>query len=79
EDEILRTAYGSEFAQRLNKYQRYSNRSLKRFERLFYSAQRKLEKLHFQGRKMLMHHEGLRKDLQQEMGQDPYLDTAGAA
>ncbi|MEM7782927.1 MAG: DEAD/DEAH box helicase [Planctomycetota bacterium] len=79
EDEILRTAYGSEFAQRLNKYQKYSNRSLKRFERLFYSAQRKLEKLHFQGRKMLMHHEGLRKDLQQEMGQDPYLDTAGAA
>ncbi len=44
---------------------------------LFRKAQRLIEKRHFVDRKVLLHHEKDRKKLQQQMGQDPYLDTPG--
>jgi preprotein translocase subunit SecA len=47
------------------------------FEALFYKAQRKVERRHFHDRKILLYHEKERQKMQRQMGQDPYLDTAG--
>lgn len=44
---------------------------------LFYKAQRKVERRHFHDRKVLLYHEKERQKMQRQMGQDPYLDTAG--
>ncbi|MGD9720218.1 MAG: preprotein translocase subunit SecA [Pirellulales bacterium] len=52
----------------------------KRFDHLaglFRRAQRKIERKHFRDRRVLMYHEKERKKIQQQMGQDPYLDTPG--
>ena len=48
------------------------------FESLFYKAQRKVERRHFRDRKVLLYHEKERQKMQRQMGQDPYLDTAGS-
>ncbi|HEY6564652.1 MAG TPA: preprotein translocase subunit SecA, partial [Pirellulaceae bacterium] len=40
----------------------------------FRRAQRKIERRHFRGRRVLMYHEKHRKKMHVEMGQDPYLD-----
>jgi preprotein translocase subunit SecA len=42
---------------------------------LFRRAQNKVERKHFRDRAVLLHQEKLRKQMQREMGQDPYLDT----
>ena len=44
---------------------------------LFCKAQRKVERRHFRQRRALMYFEKERKKMQRQMGQDPYLDTAG--
>jgi preprotein translocase subunit SecA len=52
--------------------------SLKQFNRLFKlfrKAQKKVERRHFRQRKSLMYYEKERKKMQQQMGQDTYLDT----
>lgn len=80
-DEILESGIGESRAEKLRKQSAHSNvssRSLARFASLFRTAQRNIEKRHYQGRKMLLHREKLRHEMQIEMGQDPYLDTAGA-
>ncbi len=41
---------------------------------LFRKAQKKIEKRHFRGRKVLLYQEKHRKKMHLEMGQDPYLD-----
>jgi preprotein translocase subunit SecA len=46
--------------------------------RLFCKAQKKIERRHFRQRKQLMYFEKERKKMQRQMGQDPYLDTAGS-
>ena len=45
--------------------------------RTFRKAQKKVERRHFRQRRMLMYFEKERKKMQRQMGQDPYLDTAG--
>lgn len=42
--------------------------------KIFRAAQKKIEKRHFRGRKVLLYHEKHRKKMHVEMGQDPYLD-----
>ena len=78
EDDILKNGLGPARATRIAEYRAESAKKLARFAKLFRIAQEKIERKHFQGRKMLLHHEKLRQEMQQEMGQDPYLDTAGA-
>ena len=46
-------------------------------ETLFRKAQRRVERRHFRDRKVLLYHEKERQKVQRQMGQDPYLDTAG--
>jgi len=53
--------------------------SLTRFAPLFYSAQAKVERSHYQARKQLLYHDRERQKFQREMGQDPHLDTAGSS
>ncbi len=77
DDEILEGGFGP------RKAARYKTRGAKAangaqfnsLARLFRTAQRKIEKEHFRGRQMLMHHEKERRKMQIQMGQDPYLDS----
>lgn len=78
EDEILEIGLGQDRAQRLLNHRTQPAKLLARFAVLFRTAQQKIERRHFRGRKLLLHQEKLRQEMQQEMGQDPYLDTAGA-
>jgi preprotein translocase subunit SecA len=78
EDEILELGLGAEKANRLLAHQSQPAKMLARFANLFRTAQSNIETRHFKGRKMLLHQEKLRQEMQREMGQDPYLDTAGA-
>ncbi|MEM7456046.1 MAG: helicase-related protein [Planctomycetota bacterium] len=79
EDDILETGYGEQKAGKLKKtYANRSSDSLAGNSRMFRAAQQKIETRHFQSRKMLLFHEKNRQEVQREMGQDPYLDTAGA-
>ena len=78
EDEILDLGLGKGTTEKLASNRQKPARVLARFATLFDQAQAKIEKRHFDARKMLLHQEKLRHELQREMGQDPYLDTAGA-
>ena len=81
-DEILESGIGESRAKKLQQQSSHSavsSRNLARFASLFRTAQRNIEKRHYRGRKMLLHLEKLRHEMQIEMGQDPYLDTAGAS
>ena len=78
EDEILENGLSDAVRQRLLKHRKMSSREVARHASLFRRSQAKIEREHFRSRKMLLHREQLRHELQREMGQDPYLDTAGA-
>ncbi|MFK7767975.1 MAG: helicase-related protein [Mariniblastus sp.] len=78
EDELLELGLGEERSNKLKMHQQHASKTLSRFASVFRTAQQKIESRHFQGRKLLLHHEKIRQDMQREMGQDPYLDTAGA-
>jgi preprotein translocase subunit SecA len=78
EDEILENGLSDAALQRLLKHRKLPSREVARHANLFRRSQAKIEREHFRSRKMLLHREQLRHELQREMGQDPYLDTAGA-
>ena len=78
QDDILKVGLGEKRANDLQKYSRFPAARLKHFAKLFRKAQRKIEYQHFSSRKILLHREKMRHELQHEMGQDPYLDVAGA-
>ena len=75
DDDIIRSGFGPEYAERIEQRAQSDKANLHRHNRMLRKAQRKVEKKHFRDRMMLMHHERERKKVQREMGQDPYLDT----
>jgi preprotein translocase subunit SecA len=79
DDEILETAFGPKKAAAWKERGAALAGSgpLSGFDALFYKAQRKVERRHFHDRKVLLYHEKERQKMQRQMGQDPYLDTAG--
>ena len=77
EDDILRSGFGDEVADKFAAMGDYKPRTISRFASAFRKAQQKIEKRYFRARKMLLHQEKLRQEVQKEMGQDPYLDTPG--
>ena len=77
EDDILRSGFGDKVADKFAAMGHYKSQSLARFAATFRKAQQKIERRYFRARKMLLHQEKLRQDVQKEMGQDPYLDTPG--
>jgi len=79
DDEILETGYGPKKGAALKErgLALAGSGPLSGFDALFYKSQRKVERRHFHDRKVLLYHEKERQKMQRQMGQDPYLDTAG--
>ncbi|MBN2217118.1 MAG: preprotein translocase subunit SecA [Pirellulales bacterium] len=77
DDDLLESGLGPKKAKKLKALGESGNGDFRKFDRLFRSAQRKVERRHFRDRKALMHFEKERKKMQRQMGQDPYLDTPG--
>ena len=77
DDEILLLGYGPNKARRLENKGLKSSGPLRGMEQLFRRAQGKVERRHFRDRKVMLYHEKERQKAQLQMGQDPYLDTAG--
>ena len=75
DDEILEVGYGPKKANRMQTSYNRAEGAIKGMDATFRRAQRKVERRHFRGRKALMYQEKLRKKVQKQMGQDPYLDT----
>ena len=78
DDDILKVGLGDKKVAQFSMYRKQPANKLQRLASVFRQAQQKIENEHFQSRKMLLHREKLRSELQLEMGQDPYLDVAGA-
>lgn len=79
DDEILLVGFGPKKAEAMKArgLTLAGSGPLDGFEAMFYKAQRKVERRHFHDRKVLLYHEKERQKMQRQMGQDPYLDTAG--
>jgi preprotein translocase subunit SecA len=75
DDDILVAGLGPGKAEKLRNRQQGGTSSIERLAPLFRKAQRKVERRHLRDRMILLHHEKQRKKMQQELGQDPYLDT----
>ncbi len=77
DDEILLLGYGPKRSDKLKLKGERSTGPLRGMESLFHKAQRRVERRHFRDRKVMLYHEKERQKVQQQMGQDPYLDTPG--
>lgn len=75
DDEILAAGFGPKRAARIVTRGNGQTTAIPNSSGPFRKAQKRVERRHFQGRKSLMYHEKLRKKIQRQMGQDPYLDT----
>ncbi len=78
DDDLLLAGLGPKKSDRLKARGEKAARSPDRLSSLFRRAQRRVEARHFRQRRALMYFEKERKKMQQQMGQDPYLDTPGA-
>ncbi len=74
DDDILREGLGTRAAARLRRAGERGG-DLAQYVAQFQRAQRRLEAEHFQQRKILLYQEKQRKKMQQQLGQDPYLDA----
>jgi preprotein translocase subunit SecA len=79
DDDLLELGFGTKRHAKFKQWANQQPHQLARFAPLFRAAQRKVERRHFNARKMLMYQEKQRQEIQREMGQDPYLDTPGEA
>ena len=76
EDEILEKAYGPKKANKIKaKAQEEPDKEYPNKLKMFYRAQKKVEKKSYRSRKTMLYYEKERKKMQRGMGQDPYLDT----
>jgi preprotein translocase subunit SecA len=78
DDELLKAGLGPKKGDRLKAFGAKTGGGFDRLSYLFRRAQRIVEARHFRQRRALMYFEKERKKMQQQMGQDPYLDTPGA-
>ena len=78
DDDLLESGLGPKKGDRLTARGKKAAGPLDGYVGLFRRAQRKVEARHFRQRRALMYFEKERKKMQQQMGQDPYLDTPGA-
>jgi len=75
DDHVVKSAYGPKTAERFRQLGLSTRGSLERFAARLRRAQRAVEREHYRGRRMLLYHEKHRRRVQDEMGQDPYLDA----
>ena len=76
DDDILKSGFGPKKAEKLIAQGARSESQVGSRPGLFQRAQSRVERKHFRDRSALLYHEKMRKKMQREMGQDPYLDTA---
>ena len=74
EDDVIRTGYGPEKARKMAELGK-GGATAQQYLGLLKRSQKKVERRHLRDRFILLYHEKERKKMQQEMGQDPYLDT----
>ena len=77
DDDILLNGLGPRKSKSLESRGADSDDVPHRLASLFRKAQAKVERKYFRQRQTLMHYERERHKMQQQMGQDPYLDTPG--
>jgi preprotein translocase subunit SecA len=75
DDEILKNGLSPKTLSRLRQRYGTSSGELSGLEKIFQRAQRRIEQRHFATRRILVLDERRRRELQQEMGLDPYLDA----
>ncbi|MCA9149281.1 MAG: preprotein translocase subunit SecA [Planctomycetales bacterium] len=75
DDDILTTGYGPDKAKKMRSRLQRDGANVEKLAPTFRTAQHKVERRHLRDRMILLHHEKQRKKMQQELGQDPYLDT----
>ncbi len=75
DDDLILTGLGPEKAKKLEALGERSPGPFDSLHKLFRKSQKKVERRHFRQRKSLMYYEKERKKMQQQMGQDTYLDT----
>ena len=74
DDDVIRTGYGPDKARQIAEAGK-NGAVAQQFLSFLKRSQRKVERRHWRDRFILLYHEKERKKMQQEMGQDPYLDT----
>jgi preprotein translocase subunit SecA len=74
DDDVIRTGYGPDKALQIAAAGK-NGTAAQQYLTFLKRAQRKVERRHLRDRFVLLYHEKERKKMQQEMGQDPYLDT----
>ena len=74
DDDVIRTGYGPEKARKMAALGE-AGANAQQYLGLLKRSQKKVERRHLRDRFILLYHEKERKKMQQEMGQDPYLDT----
>ncbi|MEC8301458.1 MAG: preprotein translocase subunit SecA, partial [Planctomycetota bacterium] len=75
DDDILRQGFGDRLANRWIETGRHHLGELHQSPRIFFQAQRKIEKRHFRQRRALMEREQQKQLMHEQMGQDPFLDA----
>ena len=75
DDDILRQGLGDRLANRWIETGRHHEGELHQSPRIFFRAQRKIEKRHFRQRRALMEREQQKQFMHEQMGQDPFLDA----
>jgi preprotein translocase subunit SecA len=75
DDDLILTGLGPEKAKKMEALGEQSPGPFDFLHKLFRRSQKKVERRHFRQRKALMYFEKERKKMQQQMGQDTYLDT----
>jgi preprotein translocase subunit SecA len=78
EDDLLLAGLGPKKSDRLKARGQKDAKTFDHLSPLYRRAQLVVERRHFRQRRALMYFEKERKKMQQQMGQDPYLDTPGA-
>ena len=77
DDDVLKKGLGEQAASVFHRYRNQSSEQLARLAPVFRRAQAQIEQKNFKSRKLLLYHDRQRQKMQREMGQDPYLDSAG--
>lgn len=75
DDEILKNGLSPKSLARIRRRYGASSSQLNMLEKVFHLAQRRIERRHFDARRLLVLDEHRRQELQEEMGLDPYLDA----
>ena len=74
DDDVIRTGHGPDKARQMAELGK-NGAVAQSYLRFLQRSQHKVERRHWRDRFILLYHEKERKKMQQEMGQDPYLDT----